>query len=211
MAKAANVELLIKNVRFSYLYAFYPFKGTDDNGKPTENFCAHFIMPPDHPDLPAVKAAIIQVVKAAKPNDWESVIAEMKAKNKICLKDGTVKGDAEGYKGNKFISGNKKTRFSVVETRGGVNVQLTQADGRPLSGDFGNAKIAIYFMWHKKGGNMVNCDIQGIQYTRKGTPLGGGGRVAEASEFGIDPSDVDGAAPAVAGASAPGDSSDLLG
>lgn len=208
MAKSGNVELLIKNVRFSYLYCFQPFKG--DDGK--ENFCSHFILPPNHPDLPAVKAAIIQVVKAAFPIEWETVIAEMKAKNKICLKDGAIKGDGDGYKGMKFISGNKKTRFSVVETRGGVNVQLTQADGRPLSGDYGNAKIAIYYMSHPKGGRMVNCDIQGIQYTRKGTPLGGGGRVAEASEFGIDPTDVDAEVPTGAsGAAGATEGADLLG
>jgi hypothetical protein len=204
MAKSTNVELLIKNVRFSYLYCFQPYKG--DDGK--ENYCSHFILPPDHPQMGEIKAAILSVVKAAYPEGWEEVIAEMKAKNKICLKDGSAKGNADGYKGMKFISGNKKTRFSVVETRNGVNVQLTQADGRPLSGDFGNAKVEIYYMSHPKGGKMVNCGIQGIQYVRKGTPLGGGGRVADTSEFGIDPADADGEAPATAGGS---DDSDLLG
>jgi len=206
MAKTSNIEYLLKNVRFSYLYAFHPFPGKA--GKP-DNFCSHFIMTPDHPQLPEVVGILKGVCKAAFGDGWEAAWAEMKAKNKICLKPGTAKGDADGYKGNYFISGNKKTRFKVLETRGGVNVELTQSDGRPVSGDYGNAKVAFYYMSHVEGGKMINCDIQGIQYTRKGTVLGGGGRVADVSEFGIDPSDADGAAPAVAGGA--GDVSDLMG
>lgn len=205
MAKNVNVEYLLKGIRFSYLYAFTPFKG--DDGK--ENFCSHFILPPNHPQLPEIVATLKKVAQDFWGAEWESVWAEMKAKNKICLKPGTAKGDADGYKGNYFISGNKKTRFKVLETRGGVNVELTQSDGRPLSGDYGNARVAFYGMNHPKGGKMINCDIQGVQYTRKGTALGGGGRVADMSEFGIDPSDADSAAPATAGSAT--DVSDLMG
>ena len=205
MATSKNVEMLLRGVRFSYLYAFQPYRG--DDGK--ENFCSHFVLTPDHPQLAEIVATLKAVCKAAVGDNWESVWAEMKSKNKICLKPGSAKGDAEGYKGNWFISGNKKTRFSVVETRNGVNVQLTQADGRPLSGDYGNARVAFYYMSHPKGGKMINCDIQGIQYTRKGGPLGGGGRVADVSEFAIEPTDADSEAPATVGATQ--DASDLLG
>jgi hypothetical protein len=204
MAKTTNIEYLLKGVRFSYLYCFQPYEG--DQG---DNFCSHFILLPAHPQFSEIVATLKKVAQDFWGAEWESVWAEMKAKNKICLKPGTAKGDADGYKGNYYISGNKKTRFRVIETRGGVNVDLTQADGRPLSGDYGNAKVAFYAMNHAKGGKMINCDIQGIQYTRKGAALGGGGRVADASEFGIDPSDADGEAPATAGSST--DVSDLMG
>src|ERR1700751_1375209 len=122
--------MLLKNGRFSYLYCHQAFKG--ENG---DSFCSHFIMPADHPQMAELKNNIIEVAKAAWPNDWKDVLAELNAKNRICLHDGAEKGNSDGYKGMKYISGSKKTRFSVVETRNGVNVQLTAADGRPLSGD----------------------------------------------------------------------------
>ncbi len=204
MAQAANIEYLLKNVRFSYLYCFEPYR---DRTSGKETFTSHAILTPDHPQLPEIVATLKKVAQSFWGDSWEAVWAEMKAKNKLCLKPGAVKGDKDGYKGNYFISANKKTRFSVVETRNGVNVQLTAADGRPRSGDFGNMKVAFYAMKHPTGGNMVNADLQGIQYVRKGAPMGGGGRVATVDEFGIEPTDVDGAAPATAG----GVADDLMG
>lgn len=204
MAIKANRELLLKNVRFSYLYAFEGFK--NDDGR--ISYCSHFILPPDHPQLKDVTQAIKEVARDFWGDGADDALTEMKAKNKLCLKKGELKGNADGYKGNYFISGNSKNRFTVVETRDGVNVQLTAADGRPKSGDYGNAKIAIYAMSHPKGGKLIACQIQGIQYTRKGAPLGGGGRVASVDEFGIEPSDADSAAPAAA---ASGSADDLLG
>jgi len=207
MAIKANRELILKNVRFSYLYAFEGFK--NDDGK--ISYCSHFILPPDHPQLKEVTQAIKDVAADFWKDDAPAALAEMKAKNKLCLKKGELKGNADGYAGNYFISGNSKNRFRVVETRNGVNVELTAGDGRPRSGDYGNAIIAIYAMNHPKGGKLVACQIQGIQYTRKGAPLGGGGRVAAVDEFGIDPSDADGAAPAAASSGGSGNADDLLG
>jgi len=207
MAKA-NREYLLKNVRFSFLYCFTPFRG--DDGK--LNYCSHFILEPTHPQFAEIVATLKEVAKDFWGNEWEAVWAEMKAKNKICMKPGTAKGDIEGYKGNFFISGNKKTPFRVLETRGGVNVELTVSDGRPRSGDYGNARVAFYAMAHPKGGKMINCDILGIQYVRKGDPLGGGGRVAEVDEFGVEPSDADSAAPAASNVAKPaGAVDDLMG
>ena len=208
MANKVNVEYLIKNVRFSYLYCFEPYRDRE-SGK--ESFSSHGIITPDHVQFPEIVGILKKIAQDFWGDSWQEVWAEMKVKNKICLKPGAAKGNIEGYKDNYFISANKKTRFSVVETRNGVNVQLTAADGRPRSGDYGNMKVAFYPMKHPKGGNMINADLQGIQYVRKGAPLGGGGRVAAVEEFGIEPSDADSAAPAAAGSGAVASVDDLLG
>lgn len=202
----ANIEYLIKNCRFSYLNVFEPFI---DRTSGKQSFGGHGILEPTHPQLPEIVATLKKVAQEFWGAEWETVWAEMKAKNKICLKPGAAKGNAEGYKGNYYISANKKTRFSAIETRNGVNVQLTAADGRPRSGDYGNMKVAFYAMKHPTGGNMVNADIQGVQYVRKGAPLGGGGRVATVDEFGLEPSDADSAAPATAASAGAAD--DLMG
>lgn len=206
MSAPTNIEYLIKNCRFSYLNCFEPFR---DRTTGKESWGGHAILTPDHPQLPEIVATLKKVAQGFWGDSWESVWAEMKAKNKICLKPGAAKGNLDGYKNNYFISANKKTRYSVIETRNGVNVQLTAADGRPRSGDYGNMKVAFYAMKHPTGGNMINADLQGIQYVRKGVPLGGGGRVATVDEFGIEPSDADSAAPAAAATSGVAD--DLMG
>ncbi len=202
MGSPTNIEMMLTGVRFSYLYAFEAYKG--DSG---ESYCAHGLMELTDPQIAAIVANMKAVAKAKWPADWEEVYAALKGKDKLALHLGDVAkpGDA-AYKGKAYISANNKTRISVVETRNGVNVQLTSADARPRSGDFGNMKIAI---WAQDGkfGKRINAQLQGVQYVRKGAPLGGGGRVATVDEFDIEPTDVDGAAPATAS----GVADDLMG
>ena len=200
-----NHELLLTGGRFSYLYVFEPYKG--DNG---DSFCGHFLLEPSDPQVATIVAAMKAVAQAKWPSDWEAVYAALRGKDKLALHLGDVtKPGDDAYKGKVFISANNKNRVTVVETRGGVNVQLTAADGRPRSGDYGNMKVAI---WAQDGkfGKRINAQLMGVQYTRKGTPLGGGGRVASVEEFGVEPSDADSAEPGTA-TSGGGDVNDLLG
>lgn len=206
MADSTNKVLTLRKGRFSYLYVFDTYKG--DNG---ESYCGHFILEPTDPQVATIVAAMKEVARARWGTEADAVYASLKAKDRLALHLGDVaKPGEEAYKGKVFLSGTSKTRPTVVETRGGVNVPLTNADARPRSGDYGNMICAIWAQ-DNKFGKRINCQIQGVQYTAKGAPLGGGGRVAAVEEFGVDPSDADGAEPTADAPAAATNVADLMG
>lgn len=191
-----RVHLL--NWRTSYFYGHEPFVPTKPNadgtmGKPT--FCSHFLAPPTHPDIPKISAAIVAAAKVFWPDKWKIMLESFQAKSKIPLRKGEIhKPGEEAYVGMMSLSGNSKGRFSIVETRGGKNVPLVAADGRPYSGCYVNA-IVNFYGYNKGGGIGIGCGIEGVQFLRNGDAFGGG-RVAAPDEFGIISADsADGAAP----------------
>lgn len=211
--KSGQVILTLKNVRLSYFYGFKPMIGQNDSGKETANYTTHAIMGPEHPDLARVKAAIREVAQKGWPTSHDAVLKQLAAQDRLCLHNGSVsKAGQDGYEGNFYVSANSKTRPTIVETRNGQNVVLTEADGRPYSGCYANVMIAIYAQGGdgkpSKFGKRVNAQLMGVQFKGHGEAFGGG-RVAKPDEFGIDPADADGDAPGAA-ADAPSDASDLF-
>lgn len=190
MAEETNVIVALERVRTSYLYAFEPYKGED--GK--QSFCGHFLMAPDHLSLPKVRAAIKAVAKGMWKDKSDEMLAALMGQDRIALHKGdTSKPGEDAYKGMFYVSGNSKNRFTIVETRNGKNVPLLPSDGRPYSGCWVNAIVGIWAQ-QNKWGKRINCQIQGIQFLAHDTAFGGG-RVAKVDEFGIVPTDADGAAP----------------
>lgn len=190
MAEETNVLVDLIDVRTSYFYGHEPYRG--DDGK--NSFCSHFLLPKTHPSLPAVQAAIKKVAQGLWKDKALEMLAALAGQDRICLHKGDVsKPGEDAYKGLLYISGNSKNRFTMVETRGGVNVPLTAADARPYSGCHVNAKVAIWAQ-QNKWGKRINAQIQGVQFIKHNTAFGGG-RVSTIDEFGIVPTDADGAAP----------------
>jgi hypothetical protein len=201
-------EFMLKGVRFNYVFAFQP-QTNRQTGKKT--YGVQIILPSNDPQWAAVTQAIKDVAVEKWPADHAAVLASLKVNNKICLKNGTTnKPGNPDYAGQHFMQCNHKGPFRVVETRGGVNTELTEADGRPRSGDYGNISVAIYAHQFPEGKGIF-ADVMGIQYVRKGTPLGGGGRIASVDEFGVEPSDADGAVPASTVVAPAGGVDDLMG
>jgi hypothetical protein len=205
---AGRREIMLKNVRFNYVFAHEP-QTNRTTGKKT--YGVQLILPADHLQLKEIAAFIPAIAAEKWGPEAANVLATLKVNNKICLKKGdTNKPGQPEYKGMYFIGCSHKGPFSVVETRGGVNVQLSKEDNRPRSGDYGNASIAIYAHTFAEGKGIF-ADVMGIQYVRKGEPLGGGSRVAAVTEFGVEPSDADSDAPAPAAAASTESVDDLLG
>lgn len=206
MASAkTDKTITLRGVRFSYLYAFSPFQG--DNG---DSYTCHGLMEPGDANSQLVIATMKELVKAKWGDQADEMYAALKGKDKLALHVGaTSKPGEEAYKGKVFISANSKTRPTVVETRGGQNVQLTAQDGRPRSGDYGNLILNIWIQDNKYG-KRINAQLMGVQYVRKGPPLGGGGRVASVEEFGVEASDADGEEPGTQATSAPTETADDL-
>lgn len=212
MAESTNVELMLRNVRTSYFYGFQPYVSKPDaNGKTNSSYSSHFLLPPDHPDLPAIRAAIKTVAQGMWKDKAAEMLTGLMGQDRICLHKGDIsKPGEEAYKGMFYVSaGNGNKRFSIVETRGDQNVALVEADGRPYSGCFVNAKIAVWAQ-SNSWGKRINAQLQGVQFLRHGDAFGGG-KVARADEFDKVPVAMDADAPPPAAAETADPMADLLG
>jgi hypothetical protein len=203
MADETNVIVNLMDVRTSYFYGFEPYIGTDNAGKQTKSYCSHFFLkdpvkyPNGHPSLPLVQSAIKSVAQAMWKDKAGEMLKAFAGQDRICLHNGDIsKPGEDSYSGMLYLSGNSKNRFTIVETRGGKNVPLLPADGRPYSGCYVNAIVSIWAQANKWG-KRINCQIQGVQFLRNGDAFGGG-RVAAPEEFGIVATDADAAAPETA-------------
>jgi hypothetical protein len=179
MTTEQNPNLHIPNVRLSYFFGHQPYTG-DDPLKP--NFGTHLLMQPDHPSIPAIKAAQRAVAVAMWGDEADAVMAQLQAKDRLVLHNGTIsKPGNEAYKGMIYVSANSgKKRFTIVDAD---RTPLAESSGRPYSGCWANAIIQVWAQQNKFGRG-INAQICGVQFVKHGDAFGGG-RVAAADEFSV--------------------------
>lgn len=211
---ATQRVLLLENVRTSYLYAFRPYTGTNDQGQATSSYTCHTLMEPNHPGIQLVKQATREIAAAAWGEQGMTILNALAAKDYLCLHDGNVtKVGEEAYANKFYVSANGKTRPRICVTRNGQNVEIQENDPcAPYSGCWANVLVAIYAQGANgkpsKWGKRINAQFMGIQFQRHDTRFGGG-RIAKLDEFGIAPAEADGAVP-MQGAAAGGAASSLV-
>lgn len=191
--KKEETPLLLNNVRLSYFYGFKPYQGED--GKPS--YCAHLIIPRDHPQLSALTGMIKKVAKEVFGVEADQVLATLKAQDKLCLHNGDItKAGQEAYAGKLYVSANNKIKPRIVATVGGINQEIDESsDFAPYSGCKANAVVIIWAQ-NNKWGKRINAQLTGVQFVAHDKRLGGGGKAASLDEFGVVATDADGAAPA---------------
>lgn len=170
------MTLQLKNVRLAFPRLFTP---EQFQGQGKAKFSATFIMPKDHPAVKEIEAAI-QHVAAEK---WGAkAAATLNAirnnPNKFCFKDGSTKGNLDGFAGNMFISASNTSRPTVVDQR---RTQLTEADGKPYAGCYVTAAIEIWAQDNGYGKG-INATLRGVQFYRDGAAFSGSAP-ASADEF----------------------------
>lgn len=208
--------LLLSNIRFSYLYCFAPFlaKPSAQNPNPKPTYTSHALFPKTHPDVPKLAAIIDAVAKATwgdKPTEivddsgnksvvpaYKVVLASIKAQDKLCLHNGDVtKVGQPEYAGLLFVSASRdasKGRITILDRD---RSPLTQADGRPFSGCYGNMMVDIWAQ-NNSWGKRINATLTGVQFTKDGEAFGGGAAAAAPEEFPVDASQADASPPGAA-------------
>ena len=185
-------KVRLENVRFTFP-AVHEAKQVNGQGDP--KFSISALLPKDHKQLAEVKAAIT----AAATEKWGAkagdVLKQLQAADKICLHDGDAKSDYDGYTGNFFINASNKIRPLVI---GPGREPLVAADGKPYSGSYGNM-IVEFWAQDNQFGKRVNASLLGVQFTKDGERLAGGG-VAAADDFEAIPQESQQAAAAGGGA-----------
>lgn len=179
--------VMLNNVRLAFP-ALFNAKQVNGEGKPA--FSAAFIMPPEHPDISKLKKAIQEVATAKWGEKAPAILKALIAGDKLCLHDGDLKANYDGFPGNKYVSARSPVRPLVI---GQDRSPLAEEDGKPYAGCYVNAQIALWAQDNNYG-KRINAQLRGVQFLRDGDAFGGGG-VAAPDEFGVVDDSADGDAP----------------
>lgn len=169
-------QIKLKNVRLAFPNLFEP-KSVND-GKPTHN-CA-FILPPDHPQIGEIKAAIQAEAKTKWGAKADANLKVLEATDKSALHDGDLKANLSGYPGNLYINASNAVRPKLKALNGRDDLQA--ADGVLYSGCY---VMGIIEIWAQDNsfGKRINASLMGVQFMRDGEAFAGGGTASD-EDFG---------------------------
>lgn len=167
------MRVKINNVRIAFPKLFKAERVGDD-GDPQHS--ASFIIPKNHPAVKDIEKAIREVAKDKWADKADIMMKKITAENKLCLKDGDLKAEYDGYAGNLYISANNKVRPFVVDRD---KTQLNPDDGVIYAGCFVNAVLDIWPMDNKYG-KRINATLLGVQFNKDGDAFAGGAPATEA-------------------------------
>jgi len=180
-------RVLLKNARLAFPKLF---TAEQVNGQGDPKFGCSLIIPPDHPQIAEIEAAMEAVGKAKWAAKWPTLKKAMEKQDRLGLHDGDIKSKYEGYAGNLYISANaqESTPPTVVDRD---RTSLSKTSGRPYAGCYVNASIEFWAQ-DNQFGQRVNAQLRGVQFLRDGDAFSAG-RPADADEFDdvADGSDAD--------------------
>lgn len=220
MAEATNstqIDLdIIGELNFAFLAA--PFPSKKDDGTVRMVYKTTVLLDKNTPEgiqqADNVRAATRKIAAAA----WADpqTLARLAAKDMLALHDGDLQDLTKypEYKGKYFVTCNynpkpgNPAKPPCIATLGTPPANVTLEPGHPnfpYSGCKALVKTSTYAQAAdgKRNPNnypqRINTQLKGVQFLAHGAQRGGGGaRLANVSEFGINPLDADGAIPMAA-------------
>lgn len=160
----------IKNARISFCQNLF-VAGLMKNSKPGDipKFGSTFLIPKNDPQLEELKKVIEAVANEKWKDKGPIVLKALLAEGKVCLKDGDLKPEYDGYDGMMFIQATSKTLPLVINRD---RSQLTAADGIPYGGCYVNASIDV---WPQDNGfgKRINAQLKGVQFVKDGDAFSG--------------------------------------
>jgi len=164
-------NIIIKNVRFSYMFA----DTARANEEGVKKFSTAILIQKDHPQIPEIRALIKKEVEEKWPDPKKRPAGLHNP-----LRDGDTERNDEAYKGCFFINANAQE--SSPPTLIDANKQPVQK-GYWTSGDYGNVKIDLY-PFERTSNKGVGVGLVAIQFIKKGKPLSN--RTDPMAGFGVE-------------------------
>lgn len=170
------MRLMLRDTRLAFP-SIWKATAPKTGGEPA--FSASFLLPKTHKQIPEIKKAFATLATEKWGAKGAAVLKALEAADKLCLHNGDLKSDYEGFEGNMYVSARGKVRPTVFD---GQRQELTEADGKPYSGCYVNASIEL---WAQDNGfgKRINAQFRGVQFLRDGDAFAGGARPADADEF----------------------------
>lgn len=175
----AVTRVMLRNVRLAFPALFEPRVDADTGRK---SYGCALILPPDHPQIAEIEAAMEAAGKAKWADKWPITKKALEKQDRMALHDGDIKAKYDGYAGNLYINANsnENTPPTVVDQ---LRQPLGRSSGKPYAGCYVNASIEFWAQKdHPKGGSRINAQLRGIQFYKDGDSFSAG-RPADADEF----------------------------
>lgn len=182
-------------IAFPVLFQAKAFKDSDPA------FSASFILTPESSivtmadgkrgDITHLKEAIVALAQQEWPKDYQTVLKQLAAQDKLPYHDGDLKANYEGFPGHIYINSRSKSRPRVLDRDGSP---LTEADGKIYSGCRVNARVNAWVQ-NNNYGKRVNATLKGVQFHADDKPLSGDAPASD-DEFELDESGSADSAPA---------------
>jgi len=152
-------QIKLTNVRLSYPVLFKP-KAMEEGQDP--KYSAAFLL--DKKEHKALIAEIKTKIESLKAEKNLKVPAD-----KVCLKDGELKEDVDGYGPDvMFVNTSNKTRPTVVNRD---RSPVTEDDGVVYGGCYVNAVIRLWAQ-NNSWGKRINASLEAVQFVSDGEAFG---------------------------------------
>lgn len=172
------MRIKLKNVRIAFCQdLFKPGTfGGDPSAKAT--YSATFLIPKGDPQAEQIQKALLMVAKEKWQAKGDKKLKDLTAQDKVCLRDGDMKDQYDGFEGCYYVKASSNTKVSVFDQR---LDPVTEESGVVYGGCYVNASIDL---WAQKNqwGERINASLRGVQKARDGDAFGAGSP-ASADEF----------------------------
>ena len=166
-------KIMLRNVRLSYEHIFTPTR-FDDKSEP--KYSATFIIPKDHPDLPAIKKAMFEAGQEAFASDFTGTTwprgftCSLRDADTYTNDLGELLADNNPeYKGCYVLEANSASRPVAIDRK---KAAVTEEDGIIYSGCYVNASLAAAGYTYGKVKKGVKCYLNGVQFVKDGERFG---------------------------------------
>jgi len=166
------MKLKLKNTRLAFPTLFEA-KTVNGEGKPA--FSASFLLDPADPQVEMLNQAIDAVAKEKWGAKADAILKQMRAQDKVCLHDGDLKANYDGFPGSLYVSSRSATRPLVIDAD---KTPLSEQDGKPYAGCYVNCSIELWAQDNNYG-KRINASLRGVQFRRDGDAFAGGGAASE--------------------------------
>lgn len=166
------MKLRLDNVRLAFPVLFEP-RAVNGEGKPA--FSASFLLDPADPQIKVINQAIEQVAREKWGAKADAILKQMRAQDKVCLHDGDLKANYDGFAGMLYLSARSTTRPLVIDRD---KTPLTEQDGKPYAGCYVNASVELWAQDNNYG-KRINASLRGVQFLRDGDAFAGGGAASK--------------------------------
>ena len=163
-----RLKLLLENVRVGG-HSFYKASAFDKDDDP--KFSGSFIMDKDSDAAKKAKAGIMAMAVDKWGEAGKQTCKALFAGDKVCLHDGALKADKEGYGEERYyLNASNKARPTLLDRSRNAT---TEADSILYPGCYVNVIVELWAQ-DNKWGKRVNAELKGVQFVGDGDRLGGG-------------------------------------
>ena len=152
------MQIKLKNVRLCFSQNLFKAGVVSAGDKPA--FGCSFLLKKDDPQVKAIQATLKAVAVEKWAAKGEALLKSLTAGDKVCLRDGDLKAQYDGFEGSYFIGARSKTAPLVIDRD---RSPLTEDSGKPYAGCYVNCSIDIWAQDNQYG-KRVNATLKGVQF-----------------------------------------------